>query len=129
VFLNRLSDVFIYHPLSTIESRAVVEVELERMGHLLESRFVNLTFTFDSTLVEKLFELGFNREYGGRELKRTIYRNVTVPLARWASKLGKGFSNMTIALSWDGAGLKIEQLPSVGPQVTVSTRRAGKGRD
>ena len=125
-FMNRLTDVFVYHPLSESESLAVVRAELDRFVELVMKRFVGATVIYDDSLVTAMFERGFSKEYGGRELKRAIHRNVVIPLAKWVTK-GKGeFNYSTCALSWGGE-LKIDRVQQEGA-LTANAGARTRGR-
>lgn len=110
-FLNRISKVFIYQALTEEEARQVVRAELEAMGAKWRQIHGSFSCEFDESLVQPIFERGFSKEFGGRELKRTIHRLVTVPLARHIRDEWKGrtLGNLRIQLGWNGA-LEIEVL-------------------
>lgn len=116
-FVNRLTDIFVYHPLTEEDSRAVVRAELDRFGALVSNRFTGTTVIYDDSLVEAMYIRGFSREYGGRELKRAIHKNVIIPLARWASG-GNSFAYSVCSLSWENEALQIDK---------VSRNEAGAG--
>ena len=122
-FVNRLTDIFVYHPLTEEESREVVRAELDRFGKLVGARFSGATVIYDDSLVEAMYTRGFSREYGGRELKRAIHRGVVIPLARWDNG-GDSCRGATVALGWENGGLKIDRVATVG----VIEASAGAGR-
>lgn len=109
-FRNRLTNTFYYHPLNRAQCLEVVRGELEDMGDYW-GRNIQLAAEFDASLCEAMLERGFSREFGGRELKRTIKRDVIVPLARHNRDEWKGrkMNGMHLRLGWNGA-LTIEVL-------------------
>jgi ATP-dependent Clp protease ATP-binding subunit ClpA len=112
-FRNRLTNIFYYQPLTEVECRAVVAAELEEMGAFWGNPRGGGGFSaeFTEDLHNAMFERGFSREFGGRELKRTIGRDIAVPLARHVRDEWKGrnLGGMRLRLGWNGA-LTVEVL-------------------
>ncbi|HEV2802971.1 MAG TPA: ATP-dependent chaperone ClpB [Pyrinomonadaceae bacterium] len=104
-FLNRIDDVVIFHQLSRAEIVKIIEVQLERLRHMLSER--NITLTLDESARELLAREGYDPMYGARPLKRAIQTLIQNPLA---SKLLRGeiAPGQTIRVSADGDGLKFE---------------------
>jgi len=102
-FLNRIDDVVIFHQLSRAEIVRIIEVQLERLRHMLAER--NITIVLDDSARELLAREGYDPMYGARPLKRAIQTLIQNPLA---SKLLRGeiASGQTIRLSADGDELK-----------------------
>ncbi|HJR08973.1 MAG TPA: ATP-dependent chaperone ClpB [Pyrinomonadaceae bacterium] len=102
-FLNRIDDVVIFHQLSRAEIVRIIEVQLERLRHMLSER--NITLILDDSARELLAREGYDPMYGARPLKRAIQTLIQNPLA---SKLLRGeiASGQTIRLSADGDELK-----------------------
>jgi ATP-dependent Clp protease ATP-binding subunit ClpB len=102
-FLNRIDDVVIFHQLSRAEIVRIIEVQLERLRHMLSER--NITLVLDDSARELLAREGYDPMYGARPLKRAIQTLIQNPLA---SKLLRGEikSGQTIRLSSDGDELK-----------------------
>ncbi|MCA1555131.1 MAG: ATP-dependent chaperone ClpB, partial [Acidobacteria bacterium] len=69
-FLNRIDDVVIFHQLSREEIVQIIEVQLERLRHMLQER--NITLTLDDSARELLAREGYDPMYGARPLKRAI---------------------------------------------------------
>ena len=84
-FLNRIDDVVIFHQLSREEIVQIIEVQLERLRHMLQER--NITLTLDDSARELLAREGYDPMYGARPLKRAIQTLIQNPLA---SKLLRG---------------------------------------
>ena len=80
---------------------------------------------FDASLRDALFERGYSREFGGRELKRTITRDVTVPLARYVRDTGRSAKGLRVKLGWEGA-LTIEVLEENVVAASAATGRKGR---
>jgi len=82
-FVNRLDEVVTYRPLdrpslSAILDRQIAELR-QHINHRLGKRSFELVVTAESR--EHLLRRGTSPEYGARELRRTIHRELTQPLA------------------------------------------------
>jgi ATP-dependent Clp protease ATP-binding subunit ClpB len=102
-FLNRIDDVVIFHQLSRAEIVQIIEVQLERLRHMLQER--NITLALDDSARELLAREGYDPMYGARPLKRAIQTLIQNPLA---SKLLRGeiAPGQTIRVAADGDELK-----------------------
>jgi len=102
-FLNRIDDVVIFHQLSRAEIVQIIEVQLERLRHMLSER--NITLALDDSARELLAREGYDPMYGARPLKRAIQTLIQNPLA---SKLLRGeiAPGQTIRVSADGDALR-----------------------
>ena len=122
-FRNRLTNIFYYHPLDERECREVVGAELDMLGDRW-ARDLICVAEFDASLRDAIFERGYSREFGGRELKRTITRDVTVPLARHIRDAmgGRSVRGLRFRLGWNGA-LTIEVLEENVVAASAATGR------
>jgi DNA polymerase III delta prime subunit len=82
-FLNRIDAVITYLPLSAESIRRVLDNQIEDLQDHVNSRLGNDCFSIALTESARQFLLnrGVSTEYGVRELKRTVYRYLTQPLA------------------------------------------------
>ena len=80
-FLNRIDYTVVFNPLTESDIRQVMCIEL---GLVQRAMFSVGKFLYQLTnkAKEKIMEEGFSKEYGARNLKRTIERRVRLPLAR-----------------------------------------------
>jgi len=108
-FLNRIDDVVIFHQLSRAEIVRIIDVQLERLRHMLSER--NITLVLDDSARELLAREGYDPMYGARPLKRAIQTLIQNPLA---SKLLRGEigPGQTIHVSADGDGLAFASEPA-----------------
>lgn len=81
-FLNRMDSVTVFKRLTADECAAIVRLELRAVGARLTQGTVRELYATPE-LLKWLLKSGISVEYGGRELRRTIQRCVTLPLARW----------------------------------------------
>jgi ATP-dependent Clp protease ATP-binding subunit ClpC len=79
-FINRLDEVVVFESLTKAEIAAIVRLQLERVRRTAHAQKVQLRVTDE--LVEHLAEVGYAPEFGARELRRRITREVENPLAR-----------------------------------------------
>jgi ATP-dependent Clp protease ATP-binding subunit ClpC len=78
-FINRVDSVIIFRALNKENLRAIVNLEIEKVaGRLKES---NLTLQPTEKALDLFAELGYDREYGARPLKRVIQNKIEDPLS------------------------------------------------
>jgi ATP-dependent Clp protease ATP-binding subunit ClpA len=83
-FMNRIDAVITYTPLDDKAIAAILEMQLNALQAHITVRLGARSFRLEVTprLRRLLLELGTSRQYGARELKRTIHRLVLQPLVR-----------------------------------------------
>ena len=80
-FINRLDDVVIFKRLTPKEIRSIVDLEVAKIDKASrDSNDISLEFTHAAK--DQIARLGYNDEYGARELRRTISTWVERPLAK-----------------------------------------------
>jgi CheY-like chemotaxis protein/MoxR-like ATPase len=106
-FVNRIDAVVTYKPLDSEAIEIILDLNLRALQDHVNLRLGDRYFSIDVTPEARQFLLrkGISTEFGARELKRTIHRELTQPLA---TMVARG-----------------EILP--GPQVTVSVNEAVAG--
>jgi ATP-dependent Clp protease ATP-binding subunit ClpB len=78
-FLNRIDDVVLFRPLSKVDLRGIVDIQLRRLEKLLEDRELHLALTDKAK--DALVDLGYEPAFGARPLKRAILKKLQDPLA------------------------------------------------
>ncbi len=78
-FLNRIDDIVVFHQLSEQEIVRIVDVQLERLRHMMQDR--NITILLDDSARELLAREGYDPAFGARPLKRAIQTLIQNPLA------------------------------------------------
>ncbi|MGC8787211.1 MAG: ATP-dependent chaperone ClpB [Anaerolineae bacterium] len=78
-FLNRIDEIIIFHSLGMEQLIQIVDIQLQRLGALLNDRKVKLELT--PAAKQRLAEEGYDPVYGARPLKRVIQRRIQDPLA------------------------------------------------
>jgi ATP-dependent Clp protease ATP-binding subunit ClpC len=79
-FINRIDEVIVFHSLNEAEIHKIVELQLARVARTAFGQGVELEF--DSNVVEHFAAVGFQPEYGARELQRLIRSELETELAR-----------------------------------------------
>jgi ATP-dependent Clp protease ATP-binding subunit ClpA len=87
-FINRIDRMVTYEPLDREALRQILELQLNALRRHLYGRMGPLApaLTVDEPAREWLLERGTSLDFGARELKRTIHRNVLQPIAAFVSR-------------------------------------------
>jgi ATP-dependent Clp protease ATP-binding subunit ClpB len=109
-FLNRIDDVVIFHQLSREQIGKIIEVQLEKLRHMLAEK--NIRLELDDSAKDLLMREGYDPSYGARPLKRAIQTLIQNPLAVKLLQ-GEVQPGQTIRLSANGDVLDFKQ-ESVG---------------
>src|ERR687896_694628 len=78
-FLNRIDEVIVFHKLTKVEVREIVDLLLKRVRESLAERELSLNLSDDAT--DLLVEKGWDPSMGARPLRRAIQRYIEDPLA------------------------------------------------
>jgi ATP-dependent Clp protease ATP-binding subunit ClpB len=78
-FLNRIDETVIFHRLTELEIRKIVDLQVERLVRRVEARRV--AFEVTDAAKDLLAREGYDPTYGARPLKRAIQRLLENPLA------------------------------------------------
>ncbi|OIO60252.1 MAG: NDP-hexose 4-ketoreductase [Verrucomicrobia bacterium CG1_02_43_26] len=78
-FINRISEIVIFHPLSRENVKAIVDLELNKVSKRLANQDIKLEVASDAK--EFLAEKGYDKKFGARPLRRAIERYIEDPLA------------------------------------------------
>lgn len=78
-FLNRLDEIILFHRLSAGHMGPIVDIQVARLGRLLEERKIRLELT--DAARAWLGRVGYDPVYGARPLKRAIQKYLQDPLA------------------------------------------------
>lgn len=83
-FRNRLDEVITYNQLTKEHLRKIVELELNHICDHLDGVLQHDAFgiTIPEPVLDWLIDRGFSKEYGARNLKRLLRKEITLPLAR-----------------------------------------------
>ena len=79
-FINRIDEIVNFNDLEKETIKKIVELQFEIKREKLFKQGINIEFS--DNLVNFIADKGFNSEYGARPVKRTIQREVMVPLSK-----------------------------------------------
>ena len=90
-FVNRIDAVVTYQPLGRDTLERILDHQLASLNRHIRERLAEDVFRVElsADARELLLEKGTSVEYGARELKRTILRTLTQPLAALVEKRGE----------------------------------------
>ena len=100
-FLNRIDDIIVFHSLNKDEIRSIANLMIDEVkSRIKENMDIELTVT--DAAVDKISEVGFDKQYGARPLRRAIQSQLEDMLAEdiLAGKFDKG-ANVTIDYTED----------------------------
>ncbi len=110
-FVNRIDAVITYQPLSAASIKEILDHQVEELQRHVNSRLGSRGFSIELTAsaLDFLLKRGVSVQYGARELKRTVYRFLTQPLATLvAEDLVAPKSIVTVSAASDGEKLDID---------------------
>jgi ATP-dependent Clp protease ATP-binding subunit ClpB len=79
-FLNRLDDIVVFHALSKIELKSIVDIQLARLARRLSDRRLTLDVTDPAR--DWLADHGYDPVYGARPLRRLVQSAIGDRLAK-----------------------------------------------
>jgi CheY-like chemotaxis protein len=122
-FVNRIDAIVTYQPLDQGSLEAILDHDIKALQSHVNSRLGERCFEIEVTPDSRQFLLrkGVSQEYGARELKRTMHRELTQPLATMVARgdINPG-SLVRISLSEDSERLEISSEP--GREIRATTK-------
>jgi ATP-dependent Clp protease ATP-binding subunit ClpB len=79
-FLNRLSDIVVFSPLTREDLRSIVTLQLARIGERLQERRIELKL--GDKALDRILKEAYEPQFGARPLKRYLERHVSDQLSR-----------------------------------------------
>jgi ATP-dependent Clp protease ATP-binding subunit ClpC len=73
-FINRVDSVIVFRSLSREDIKIIVDLELDKVSERLKEQDIKIVATEEA--VSLLAELGYDREFGARPLKRVIQQKI-----------------------------------------------------
>ena len=101
-FLNRVDDIVVFKPLTEIELRRIVDLQIERVYRMLKANNIGIEVTDEAK--DWLAKLGYDISFGARPLKRVIQRHLINPLSE-AILSGEFSAGDTVHVKLDDQGL------------------------
>ncbi|MGD9093704.1 MAG: ATP-dependent Clp protease ATP-binding subunit, partial [Anaerolineales bacterium] len=78
--LNRIQKIVFFYPLDEDSIRQIIDKILGKLREQLDEQGVNLELT--ETAYAYLMKVGYDKQYGAREMERTVDRLITQPLGK-----------------------------------------------
>lgn len=79
-FLNRIDDIVLFAPLTQKEIQQIVRLQFDKISQRLAEQNIRLTATEEA--IQALAVKGFDPQYGGRPVKRTLQNEVINALSK-----------------------------------------------
>jgi len=124
-FVNRIDAVVTYQPLDAEALGTILDQHINELQRHVNSRLGERCFTLEVSPECRQFLLrkGTSEEYGARELKRTVHRQLTQPLATLVARgQVEPRARVYVEVSADQKSLSIRAEPSppmVAPQQPI----------
>ncbi|MHB8332656.1 MAG: AAA family ATPase, partial [Candidatus Dormibacteria bacterium] len=129
-FLNRLDAVVVFHRLRQQETRQIVELMLVRVREHLKRQGLSLLVTDEAK--DKLVELGFDKVYGARPLRRVIQSEIEDPLSDELLRTQFSMGDL-VTIDLEEGKIRTHVVPGpppreeASPQLTSAAETAGAG--
>jgi ATP-dependent Clp protease ATP-binding subunit ClpC len=105
-FLNRIDDIILFNALSEETLKRIVTVELGKLNSRLTDKGYKITF--EKSVIDQVFNLNTQEEYGARPLKRII-QNLCEDFLSEQILMGNIVENEEISLVFEENELKISK--------------------
>lgn len=107
-FVNRIDAVITYQPLSSASIKEILDHQVDELQQHVNKRLGSRGFAIKMTdsALDFLLTRGVSVQYGARELKRTVYRYLTQPLATLVAE-DMVAPRSTVTISAESTGEKL----------------------
>ncbi|HZA51001.1 MAG TPA: ATP-dependent Clp protease ATP-binding subunit [Myxococcaceae bacterium] len=112
-FLNRIDEVIVFHALDRAQIRQIVGLQLERVKRMAHGQGIALEF--DDSLVDHVADVGYQPEFGARELRRQVRAKVETALAGGLLR-GEIAEGDTVFFRYDRASGEVRWEKQESPQ-------------
>ncbi len=122
-FINRIDAIVTYQPLDQTSLEAILDHDIRALQTHVNSRLGDRCFQIELTPEGRQFLLrkGVSQEYGARELKRTMHRELTQPLATMVAR-GDIAPGAMVRVSLSGNNESLTIVPDAVPEVRPITK-------
>jgi CheY-like chemotaxis protein len=113
-FVNRIDVVITYQPLDAEALATILDQHVAELQQHVHTRLGARSFELDMSAAARAFllQVGTSAVYGAREIKRTIHRHLTQPLAAMVAA-GQVAPGTTVRIDVDEAGGALVLRPAV----------------
>ncbi|MFL5733434.1 MAG: ATP-dependent Clp protease ATP-binding subunit [Chloroflexia bacterium] len=122
-FINRFDDIIVFHHLTLEELTEIVDIQAAELARRLATNGVGLRLS--QAAKEHLAEVGYDRTFGARPLRRAIQRELETPLSKRLLKgdISPGHTVVAEFSPEDGITFTVEE-PSEAPQPVEAEAQA-----
>ncbi|HKR13745.1 MAG TPA: AAA family ATPase [Pyrinomonadaceae bacterium] len=122
-FVNRIDAIVTYQPLDQESLEAILDHDIRSLQTHVNTRLGDRCFQIDVSPESRQFLLrkGVSQEYGARELKRTMHRELTQPLATMVAR-GDIAPGAMVRISLVDNNEKLSIVPEANPEIRPAKR-------
>ena len=74
-FINRIDDIIVFHPLEQTDIVKIVKIMAKQLSDRVQEN-MDITLTFTDKAIEKIAEVGYDKAYGARPLRRALQTKI-----------------------------------------------------
>ncbi len=74
-FINRIDDIIVFHPLEQTDIVEIVKIMAKQLSDRVQEN-MDITLTFTDKAIEKIAEVGYDKAYGARPLRRALQTKI-----------------------------------------------------
>lgn len=117
-FLNRIDEIVFFQPLTIQDVRRIAELKLDSIYDLLHAQ--NKELVIQETAMLELCKIGYDYEYGARNLERILRRHLLDKLAGMALKEDWALVR-SVTVDWEDGDFVLREAYSPGLEEVVQT--------
>jgi ATP-dependent Clp protease ATP-binding subunit ClpC len=122
-FINRIDEIIYFNDLSKDDIRKILKLELNNCLNRLKD--LGYSSETDESIVEKLMEVGYDKQYGARPMKRSIQKWIEDPLTE--ALLETPPTGSVLQISYDSE--QDETMITIKDQEVKKTSKPKKKKD
>ncbi|MDD4843656.1 MAG: ATP-dependent Clp protease ATP-binding subunit [Anaerotignum sp.] len=74
-FINRIDDIIVFHPLEQTDIVEIVKIMTKQLSDRVQEN-MDIALTFTDKAIEKIAEVGYDKAYGARPLRRALQSRI-----------------------------------------------------
>jgi len=113
-FLNRLDDIIVFHPLGKEHLQLIAKLFLDKFVKKVSERYISVEY--DTNVIAKLVEAGFDPEFGARPMKRALQKLIENKIADKILR-GEVVQNDTIRIYYENNKLQFKRIEAAKQEV------------
>ena len=113
-FLNRLDDIIVFHPLGKEHLQLIAKLLLGKFVKKVSERYISVEY--DTNVIAKLVEAGFDPEFGARPMKRALQKLIENKIADKILR-GEVVQNDGIRIYYENNKLQFKRIEAAKQEV------------